>query len=370
MILKLSIIEQVITPSAIIAGSLLLGWFVKKVVIGYLAKLAARTKWRLDDVVIASVRSSIILWALAFGIYLVIQTQNLSATVTEISSKILGVLVIFSVTVVVSNIGVEIIEYYKSIIVGLASATSLLKNVVRIIVYSVGILIILDDLKISITPLLTALGVGGIAIGLGLQETLSNFFSGLQILVARQIMVGNYIKLSSGDEGFVEDLNWRATVIRTLSGNHVIVPNKNIASLIVTNYEKPKPDMSIVFNLGVDYSSDLKKVEEITVEVARDVQRTVDGAQRDFEPFIRYNQFADFSINFSVILRGSTYVDQYLMKHEFIKRLKERYDKEGIVIPFPVRTVQFDSAYAKNETKKSLSALASADGHRAKRKRT
>lgn len=280
-----------------------------------------------------------VLWALVLGLYVIVQTQGLSKGVTEVSSKALGVLVIFSVTVVVSNIGTQMIEYYKSIITGLASATSLLKNIIRIAVYSIGILVILDDLHISIAPLLTALGVGGLAIGLGLQETLSNFFSGLQILAAHQIQVGNYIHLSSGDEGFVEDLNWRATVIRTLSGNHVIVPNKNIANLIVTNYERPSPDMSVVFNLGVDYSSDLKKVEEVTIDVARDVQKTVQGAKRDFDPFIRFNQFGDSSINFSVILRGNTFVDQYLIKHEFIKRVKERYDKEGITIPFPVRTV-------------------------------
>lgn len=341
MMLKLSIIERLISPAAIIVASLLLGWFFKKVVIRYLAQLAARTKWRFDDVVISSIRSSIILWTLALGIYIVIQTQDLSTTMADISSRALGVLAIFSVTVVISNIGTEIIEYYKSVIAGLASATSLLKNVIRIIVYSVGTLIILDDLRVSIAPMLTALGVGGIAIGLGLQETLSNFFSGLQILVARQIQVGNYIHLSSGDEGFVEDLNWRATIIRTLSGNHVIVPNKNIDNLIVTNYERPRLDMSIVFNLGVDYSSDLRKVEAVTVEVARDIQKTIKGAQRDFEPFVRYNQFADSSINFSVILRGDTYVDQYLIKHEFIKKLKERYDREGIVIPFPIRTLQW-----------------------------
>ena len=365
---KLSIIEQVITPSAIIGGSLVVGWFFKNVVAGWLAGIAKKTKWRFDDVVVESVRSSIILWSLALGIYLVVQTQNLPKTVAEVSSRILGVLVVFSITVVVSNIGTEIIDYYKSVIVGLASATSLLKNVVRIVVYSVGVLIILDDLHISIAPLLTALGVGGIAIGLGLQETLSNFFSGLQILVARQIQTGNYVRLSTGDEGFVEDLNWRATVIRTLSGNHVIVPNKSIANLIVTNFEKPKPDMSIVFNLGVDYSSDLQKVEKITVEVARDVQKTVEGAQRDFDPFVRYNQFADFSISFSVILRGNTYVDQYLMKHEFIKRLKKRYDEEGIVIPFPIRTVQIDSAQQENLSTRSIAGQPDAGGRKSKRK--
>ncbi|MCL4538996.1 MAG: mechanosensitive ion channel family protein [Bacteroidetes bacterium] len=335
----MSLIERIIIPLAIIAGALLLGVFLRNVVFSYLQKLAKRTKWRFDDVVIDAARSGVILWSLAVGLYVLIQTQGLSRNAAEILSKALGVLVIFSVTVVASNIGTGIIEYYRSVIVGLASATSLLKNIIRVTVYSIGVLIILDDLHISIAPLLTALGVGGLAIGLGLQETLSNFFSGLQILAARQIQVGNYVRLSTGDEGYVEDLNWRATVIRTLSGNHVIVPNKNIASLIVTNYERPMPEVSVSMNVGVDYSSDLDKVEAVTIEVARDVQKTVAGAKRDFEPFIRYNQFGDSSIDFSVIMRGNSYVDQYLMKHEFIKRLKARYDKEGISIPFPARTV-------------------------------
>ncbi len=342
MMLKLTSVNNLVVSAAIILGALLVGIFLRSIVFVYLQKFAKRTKWRFDDIVIGALKSSVILWALALGLYIIIESQGLPKNIEEISSKSLGVLVIFSVTVVVSNICTEIIEYYKSVITGLASATSLLKNIVRIIAYSVGGLIILDDLHISIAPLLTALGVGGLAIGLGLQETLTNFFSGLQILAAHQMHVGNYIKLSSGDEGFIEDLNWRATVIRTLSGNHVIIPNKNLANLIVTNFERPKPDMSIVFNLGVDYSSDLRRVESVTVEVARAVQKSVDGAQRDFEPFIRYNQFGDSSINFSVILRGNTYVDQYLIKHEFIKRLKERYDSEHIVIPFPIRTVHID----------------------------
>lgn len=342
----MSLVERLIVPLVIIAAALLVGVFLRNVVFSYLQKLAKRTKWRFDDVVIDAARSGVISWSLAVGLYVLIQTQGLSRNAVEILSKALGVLVIFSVTVVASNIGTEIIEYYKSVIVGLASATSLLKNIIRLTVYSIGVLIILDDLHISIAPLLTALGVGGLAIGLGLQETLSNFFSGLQILAARQIQVGNYVRLSTGDEGYVEDLNWRATVIRTLSGNHVIVPNKNIASLIVTNYERPMPEVSVSMNVGVDYSSDLDKVEAVTIEVARDVQKTVAGAKRDFEPFIRYNQFGDSSIDFSVIMRGNSYVDQYLMKHEFIKRLKARYDKEGISIPFPARTVYMSKGEA------------------------
>ncbi len=337
--IRITAAGQLVTPAAILIASVLVGIFFKRIVIAYLAKLAARTKWKFDDVVIESVRGSIVLWALALGLYVALQTQDLPRGVTEVSSKALGVLVIFSVTVVLSNIGTGMIEYYKSVISGLASATSLLKNIIRVTVYSIGILIILDDLKISIAPLLTALGVGGLAIGLGMQETLSNFFSGLQILAARQIVVGNYVKLSSGEEGYVEDLNWRATVVRTLAGNHVIVPNKSLASLIITNYQFPAPDMGIGVEVGVDYGSDLQKVEKVTLEVASEVQESVPGAVRTFSPSIRYSRFGDSAIYFSVNLRASAFVDQYLIRHEFIKRLKERYDREGIVIPFPTQTI-------------------------------
>ena len=339
MMLKLLTIEQLIIPAAIILASLLVGIFLRNVVLAYFLKLTKRTKWRFDDIVVEVLRRSVVFWALALGLYVLIETQGLPRYAADISSKALGVFVIFSVTVVASNIGTEMIEYYKTVITGLSSATSLLKNIVRITVYSIGILIILDDLRISIVPLLTALGVGGLAIGLGLQGTLSNFFSGLQILAAKQIQVGDYVKVSSGEEGYVEDLNWRATAIRSLAGNHVIIPNANLANLIITNYQLPMPDVGIGLEVGVDYRSDLQKVERVTVEVATETQKTVPGAVRDYEPSIRFSRFGESAIYFSVNLRVATFVDQYLIKHEFIKRLKERYDKENISIPFPIRTV-------------------------------
>ncbi len=339
MILRLSTIEQMIVPAAIILAALIAGILLRKVVLLQLMKSTKRTKWRFDDIVLDALRSSVVLWSLALGLYILIETQGLSQAAVDVSSKALAVLVIFSITVVVSRICTDMVEYYKTVITGLSSAASLLKNIVRIAVYSVGLLIILDDLHISIVPLLTALGVVGLAIGLGLQGTLSNFFSGLQILAGKQIQVGNYVKLSSGEEGYVEDLNWRATVIRSLAGNHVIIPNTNLANLVVTNYQLPMPDVGIGLEVGVDYRSDLQKVERVTVEVATETQKTVPGAVRDYEPSIRFSRFGESAIYFSVNLRAATFVDQYLIKHEFIKRLKERYDKENISIPFPIRTV-------------------------------
>jgi small-conductance mechanosensitive channel len=92
--------------------------------------------------------------------------------------------------------------------------------------------------------------------------------------------------------------------------------------------------------VGVDYSSDLIHVERVVTDVGRTVMTEVAGGVPDFDPFIRYHTFADSSVNFTVILRAQEFVDQYLVKHEFIKRLHARFAGEGIVIPFPIRTIE------------------------------
>jgi len=201
-------------------------------------------------------------------------------------------------------------------------------------------MVILQSFGVSITPLLTALGIGGIAIALALQDTLSNLFAGFQIIASKKIRVGDYIKLDSGDEGHVTDITWRNTTIRSLPNNTVVLPNSRLANSIVTNYNIPEKEMSFLVQVGVSYGSDLEKVERATVDVAREIMKTVPGGVPGFEPFIRYHTFGDFSIGFTVIMRAKEFVDHYPLKHEFVKKLHARYIKEGIEIPFPIRTVR------------------------------
>lgn len=218
-------------------------------------------------------------------------------------------------------------------------STSIFRNLSKLLVFLIGIMVILQSLGISITPILTALGVGGLAAALALQPTLANLFSGLQIIAAKQLHPGDYIKLDSGEEGYVTDITWRNTTIRALPNNMIIVPNSKLASTIFTNYYQPQQETAVLIQVGVSYDSDLQKVEKATIEVGTKVMKEVEGGVPEFEPFIRYHTFDDFSINFTVILRTKEYVGNYLIKHEFIKMLHERYDKEGITIPFPIRTV-------------------------------
>jgi small-conductance mechanosensitive channel len=256
--------------------------------------------------------------------------------------RVLTASIILSATVALARIAAGLVKFYSRKTETVLLSTSIFANLAKSLVFLIGILIILQSLGIPITPLLTALGVGGLAVALALQDTLSNLFAGLHIIASKQIRIGNYVKLDTGEEGYVQDITWRNTTVRTLPNNVVVVPNSKLASAIITNYYLPQKEMAVLVQVGVSYDSDLEKVEKVTIEVAREVMREIQGGVSEFEPFIRYHTFADFSINFTVILRAKEFVDQYLIKHEFIKKLHNRYKKEGIKIPFPIRTVYME----------------------------
>jgi len=196
-----------------------------------------------------------------------------------------------------------------------------------------GALVLLQSLGIPITPVLGALGVGGLAVALALQDTLSNLFSGLHLIASRQVRPGDFIQLDSGEEGYVTDVTWRNTTIRELADNMMIVPNSQLAASRVRNYCQPNTELAVAVEVGVDYSCPLEEVERITLEVAREVMEEVPGSVPSFTPLLRFHKFGDCSVDFTVTLRAKEFTDQELIKHEFIKRLHARYEREGIEIP-------------------------------------
>lgn len=324
---------------AIIVLSVAVGLLVRNVLFHWLIRWAERTKWKADDVIIKATRGAFLFWCVLAGLYISLGLSKGSPQVMAFSHKALASLLIVSITLVVIRIITGLVATYSDRVAIALPVTTLTQNVIRLIILLVGGLILLNILGVTITPLLTTLGIGGLAVALALQDTLSNFFSGFYITVAKNIRVGNYIELDTGDKGYVEDIGWRATKIRKIHNNLILVPNAKLAQSIITNYHLPKQELAVLVKVGVDYESDLQEVEKVTCEVAREVMETVAGGVPDFNPFIRYHTFDDFSINFTVILRAKEYVDSYRVKHEFIKRLHARYKKENIVIPFPIRTI-------------------------------
>ena len=205
--------------------------------------------------------------------------------------------------------------------------------------YLIAVIIILKHFDVEISPLIASLGIGGLAVALALQDTLANFFAGFYMMGDRTIKLGDYIEIGPELKGYVEEVTWRTTKIKTLSGNIITIPNSKLSQSTLTNYHTEKQEMSLSIPVGVSYSSDLDKVERVTMNVAKDIQKNIEGTVKDFEPLIRYKEFGESNINFSVTLRVEEYTKQYLVKHEFIKRLKKSYDKNKIEIAYPVRTI-------------------------------
>jgi len=233
----------------------------------------------------------------------------------------------------------RVIRRYSKTVDAIASAAGITKTLYRIILLAFAAFIILDHLKITITPFLASLGIGGLVLGLALQDTLSNFFSGIYLSFDKPIRIGDYIRLESGEEGYVTQVGWHSTRIQTLSNNTVIVSNAKLVGSRLTNFYLPDKEIPVGVNVSVTYESDLEKVERVTVGVAREVLKDTVGGVKEFEPSIGYSSFGDSGIHFTVNLRAKEYANQYLIIHEFIKRLHQRYEMEGIEITSPVRNV-------------------------------
>jgi small-conductance mechanosensitive channel len=255
------------------------------------------------------------------------------------------ILWIISATLACARLASLLVRRYGERVSGAHRVTSLTDNLARLFVFLIGGLVLLHGLGVSITPLLTALGVGGLAVALALQDTLANLFAGFYVSLAGQIRVGDYLKLEAGQEGYVTDITWRATTIRALQNNLIIVPNAKLAQAIVVNHHLPEPRMSLLINIGVSYDSDPDQVERILVEEATRGAGEISGLLSQPAPFVRFIPgFGAYSLDFTLICQVAEFTDQFLVQHELRKRIFRRFRQEGIQIPFPVQTVQLEKA--------------------------
>lgn len=311
------------------------------ILVKYVRRIAARTKTDIDDIILKIVTKPVCIFIMFAGFYFALGSLS---DLEKYSAEIDGIFFVGSIlllSLIVSRILGVLVSHWLKVQKKYEKMPKLMGNVVAIVIYLMAFLMILDHFEIEINPLLAAFGLGGLAIGLALQNTLSNFFAGLHIITDRPINFGDYIEIEGGTSGFVEDIGWRSTRVRTLPNTLVIVPNSKLAESVIINNSQPVLEMSVVVQCGVAYESDLEKVESVTIDVAKQILKTVPGAVKTFQPLVRYHTFGDSNINFSIILRVEEPVAKYVVTHEFIKALKKRYDREGIEISWPVRKIYY-----------------------------
>lgn len=331
---------KVVIPFLVLGTTMLTGFVIRRWLFRVLLRWSQKTKNQADDLIIRAVRGPFMIWVLMIGIQLAAQASPLPSRISSLISKALLILLIISITAVAAKTASEVVRIYGNRLQGALPVTSLIQNLARLAVISIGILLVLNSIGVSITPILTALGVGGLAVALALQDTLANLFSGFYVSLAGYIRIGDYIKLDSGEEGYVTDIGWRSTTIRALANNLIIIPNSKLGQAIVTNYHLPEKRMSLLVPVSVSYESNPEMIENILVEEAKKGTGEIPGLLAQPEPFVRFSPgFGSSSLDFTLICQISEFVDQYLAQHELRKRIFARFREEGIEIPFPIRTV-------------------------------
>jgi small-conductance mechanosensitive channel len=337
-------------PAMVFAAVFAAAWLVRWLVLRALQAWTARTGTRPGLILTEALRGPLLIWSVILAAHTAIQFSDLPTNVTQWGSRGLLVLWIVSLTLMGMRMAGNLVRHYGAQVPGALPVTTLSQNLAQLAVFILGALWMLLAFKVNITPILTALGVGGLAVALALQDTLSNLFSGFYVAVARQVRLGDYIKLNTGEAGYVTDIGWRATTIRELANNLIIIPNSKLAQAIVTNYYMPECRISASLQVAVAYDSDIDLVERALLEVARQAVGEVPGLLGDPAPGVSFDPgFGDFALGFTLSFQVAEFAGQYSVRHELRKRILRRFRQEGICMPFPARTVYLQNGTAAPE---------------------
>jgi small-conductance mechanosensitive channel len=334
-----------IIPIALFLGAILAGLIVRRVLFRIIHQWAAHTESHLGVLITETLRGPILIWSFILGFHLAAATITFPPNYRTGIHNTLEFLWVLSFTVAASQFAGNAVRFYGGRGAGGQSVTSLTQKLAQLIVVALGMIWLLKVVfNMSLTPLVTAFGVGGLAVALALQDTLSNLFAGFYVSISRLVRIGDYIKLSSGEEGYVTDINWRCTTMRTGSNNMVVIPNNKLGTTIYTNFHLPEARMGMSVSFGVDRNSDIDHVEAVLLDEARATANVVKGLLADPPPSISFSPGpSDFSLIFQVNFQVASFGEQWDAQSELRKRIYKRLIKENISMPYPTRAVIVDS---------------------------
>ncbi|HYW46014.1 MAG TPA: mechanosensitive ion channel family protein [Bryobacteraceae bacterium] len=329
-----------VLPTVIFAATLAVGWVVRGLALRALRAWTSRSHSRAGSLLTDALRGPIAIWLVILAVHLAVQSSDLPPAAVAWSAKLLLVLWILSLTIMFVRLAGKLVRYYGDQVPGALPVTTLTESLAQIAVVILGIVLLMSSLGLQITPILTALGVGGLAVALALQDTLSNLFAGFYVAVAGQIRLADYIKLNTGEEGYVTDIGWRSTTLRTPGSSLIIVPNSKVAQAIVTNYYLPEKRVGASLQVAVSYKSDPDHIERLLLEVARQAAGEVPDLLADPAPSVMFDPgFGEWSLGFTLSFQITEFTKQTLVRHELRKRILRRFREEGVEIPLPARDV-------------------------------
>ncbi len=350
---ELGLTNQVWLPAtsiSIFLTALVLAFLFHKVIYPLVLRFTNFTPTNLDVNLVRAFRRPFTLGILVAGLYLsLVIPFEYSLAVRHSIDRIAGIIgVVLGILAVTGVVSALFNWYYDEIAPHTQSTLDdrlmpMLRRIATGLVYALGGLLMLDLLNINISPILASLGLGGLAVALALQPTLANLFAGTYVMTEGVVSQGDYIELENGVAGYVIDVGWRSTRLRTWTNNLVLVPNSRFAETIITNYQGPIPAVNIYLTCGVSYDSDLERVEHVCKEEMQRLLEGDDRAVKDYGSYFAYESFDDSNVTFYLFLQARDRIASFEVQSELIRMVHQRFHEEGIVINYPMRTINFAS---------------------------
>ena len=330
--------------ASIFLVSVILAVVFHKLLFPLILRITSWTPTDFDSKLVQATRLPLTLGIVVLGSYLALTVPLGQRADVEVVARSLGIVL---GVIAVASIIAKAQDWY----VGKASARPgfalesrflpLLRKSSSGLVYGLGALLVLDQLGINISPLIAGLGLGGLAVALAIQPTLSNLFAGTYVMTEGAVSTGDFIEMEGGISGYVVDVGWRSTRIRTWGNNLVVVPNSRFASTIITNYQRPVAAVNVYLTCGVSYDSDLHQVERVCLAVMEEELNSNPDAVKEYGSYFGFESFGDSNVDFWLFLQSTDRFASFRLKTSLMQRLHQRFKEENIVINYPVRTLQF-----------------------------
>lgn len=303
-----------------------------------LRKLVNRTKTELDDIVVKASRNAISYTIPVIGIMAALSPFDLQNPVPQ---RVLYSLVIILLTRSLVRLVTELLRYLQQSWINRTQSKiydglfPLFRNAIKTVIIILAILLVLGEWDVKIGPLLGALGIGGLAVGLALNSSLSNIFGGIQLILDRSISVGDKIMLESGEVGVVWDIGLRSTKLRTYDNELISIPNAQLSNARVKNYTKPDTSIRVTVDFGVAYGSDIGQVKLVVLDAIHNMNEIL----FDPAPQVLFLNMGNFSLDMSARVWVDDYNKQFSRKLEMTEIIYNVLTENGIEIPFPTQTV-------------------------------
>ena len=353
---------QTASAAAILIAGLAAAWIASRALGRVVRRITSATDTDLDDAIAAQLRAPALALVLVQAAYLALRTLSYVGDPGGYRERLWGAATLFVAVWLLWRVGGAVFAWYALQAEGDADpfrqkTLPIVRRIAQVAIVLSGGVLVLGQIGVAISPLLAGLGIGGLAVALAVQPILANIFAGSYVLSDGSIRVDDFIEIDGGPTGWVEDIGWRATRVRTFDNNLVVIPNSTLAAATVTNFDTATAPVGAAATCGVAYEEDLEHVEAVARGVLAEVAADCDAVDPSYEPVVMFLSFGESNIDLLIKLQALNRRRRGTVVHEMVKRIHTRFAAEGITINYPARRVILDE-----EDTEGLARLAPREG--------